>query len=178
MIQNQDLIEALKEEGKWITLMGQALSDQNIQAVGTVVNKLTQGYLPRRFAWTATLYLERFRERRVYVCSHRRQQSAGLLVAAPGVVAPKVPPAIRAVLRRHLKLDHDQAADDPGNSGRVDGGGGVLVQRCGGRQPADFAFVNRGDNKCLDPNGMSWMQDIRIAYGLVGGVVHARSGDA
>jgi oligopeptide transport system substrate-binding protein len=31
---------------------------------------------------------------------------------------------------------------------------------------ADFAFVNRGDNKCLDPNGMSWMQDIRIAYGL------------
>ena len=36
----------------------------------------------------------------------------------------------------------------------------------GSRQPADFAFVNRGDNKCLDPNGMSWMQDIRIAYGL------------
>jgi oligopeptide transport system substrate-binding protein len=34
----------------------------------------------------------------------------------------------------------------------------------GGR--ADFAFVNRGDNKCLDPNGMSWMQDIRVAYAL------------
>lgn len=34
------------------------------------------------------------------------------------------------------------------------------------RRPADFAFVNRGDNKCLDPNGMSWMQDIRLAYGL------------
>jgi len=33
-------------------------------------------------------------------------------------------------------------------------------------QRADFAFVNRGDNKCLDPNGMSWMQDIRIAYAL------------
>ena len=33
-------------------------------------------------------------------------------------------------------------------------------------QRADFTFVNRGDNKCLDPNGMSWMQDIRIAYGL------------
>jgi len=30
----------------------------------------------------------------------------------------------------------------------------------------DFAFVNRGDNKCLDPNGMSWMQDIRVAYAL------------
>jgi oligopeptide transport system substrate-binding protein len=35
----------------------------------------------------------------------------------------------------------------------------------GGRR-ADFAFVNRGDNKCLDPNGMSWMQDIRVAYAL------------
>lgn len=31
---------------------------------------------------------------------------------------------------------------------------------------ADFAFVNRGDNKSLDPNTMAWMQDIRIAYGL------------
>jgi oligopeptide transport system substrate-binding protein len=36
----------------------------------------------------------------------------------------------------------------------------------GDLRPADFAFVNRGDNKCLDPNGMSWMQDIRLAYGL------------
>jgi oligopeptide transport system substrate-binding protein len=36
----------------------------------------------------------------------------------------------------------------------------------GGGQRADFSFINRGDNKCLDPNGMSWMQDIRIAYGL------------
>jgi oligopeptide transport system substrate-binding protein len=36
----------------------------------------------------------------------------------------------------------------------------------GGQQRADFSFVNRGDNKCLDPNGMSWAQDIRIAYGL------------
>jgi oligopeptide transport system substrate-binding protein len=35
-----------------------------------------------------------------------------------------------------------------------------------GQQRADFAFINRGDNKCLDPNGMSWMQDIRIAYAL------------
>jgi oligopeptide transport system substrate-binding protein len=35
----------------------------------------------------------------------------------------------------------------------------------GGMRP-DFAFVNRGDNKCLDPNGMSWMQDIRVAYAL------------
>jgi oligopeptide transport system substrate-binding protein len=36
----------------------------------------------------------------------------------------------------------------------------------GSRRPADFAFVNRGDNKCLDLNGMSWMQDIRLAYAL------------
>ena len=31
---------------------------------------------------------------------------------------------------------------------------------------ADFTFVNRGDNKCLDPNGMSWMQDIRLSGAL------------
>ncbi len=31
---------------------------------------------------------------------------------------------------------------------------------------ADFAFVNRGDNKTLDLNTMSWAQDIRIAYAL------------
>jgi oligopeptide transport system substrate-binding protein len=33
-------------------------------------------------------------------------------------------------------------------------------------QRADFAFINRGDNKTLDPNNMSWMQDIRLAYAL------------
>jgi oligopeptide transport system substrate-binding protein len=33
-------------------------------------------------------------------------------------------------------------------------------------QRADFAFINRGDNKSLDLNNMSWMQDIRLAYGL------------
>jgi oligopeptide transport system substrate-binding protein len=31
---------------------------------------------------------------------------------------------------------------------------------------ADFAFINRGENKSLDPNNMSWMQDIRISYAL------------
>jgi ABC-type transport system substrate-binding protein len=31
---------------------------------------------------------------------------------------------------------------------------------------ADFTFINRGDNKTLDPNSMSWLQDIRIAYAL------------
>jgi len=43
----------------------------------------------------------------------------------------------------------------------------------GDRQRADFAFINRGDNKCLDPNGMSWMQDIRLAYGLWEGLYTA-----
>jgi oligopeptide transport system substrate-binding protein len=31
---------------------------------------------------------------------------------------------------------------------------------------ADFSFINRGDNKSLDPNTMSWLQDIRLAYAL------------
>jgi oligopeptide transport system substrate-binding protein len=34
----------------------------------------------------------------------------------------------------------------------------------GGR--ADFAFINRGENKSLDPGNMSWMQDIRVSYAL------------
>jgi oligopeptide transport system substrate-binding protein len=29
--------------------------------------------------------------------------------------------------------------------------------------PADFSFVNRGDITTLDPNRMSWMQDLRVA---------------
>jgi oligopeptide transport system substrate-binding protein len=36
----------------------------------------------------------------------------------------------------------------------------------GGEQRADFSFINRGDNKSLDINDMSWMQDIRLAYAL------------
>src|SRR5277367_2907540 len=31
---------------------------------------------------------------------------------------------------------------------------------------ADFCFINRGDHKTLDPSLMSWLQDMRIAYGL------------
>jgi oligopeptide transport system substrate-binding protein len=37
-------------------------------------------------------------------------------------------------------------------------------------KPADFTFVNRGENKTLDLGVMSWMQDIRIAYGLYEGL--------
>ena len=33
-------------------------------------------------------------------------------------------------------------------------------------RPADFTFVNRGDNKTLDLGVMSWNMDIRIAYAL------------
>jgi oligopeptide transport system substrate-binding protein len=32
--------------------------------------------------------------------------------------------------------------------------------------PADFRFINRGDISTLDPNRMSWMQDIRAGYAL------------
>jgi oligopeptide transport system substrate-binding protein len=44
--------------------------------------------------------------------------------------------------------------------------GAMLWSGEGRSKRADFAFVNRGDNKTLDPNQMSWMQDIRIAYAL------------
>lgn len=32
--------------------------------------------------------------------------------------------------------------------------------------PADFTFINRGEVGTLDPNRMSWMQDIRLGYAL------------
>ena len=35
-----------------------------------------------------------------------------------------------------------------------------------GEKRADFTFINRGDIGTLDPNRMSWLQDIRIGYGL------------
>jgi oligopeptide transport system substrate-binding protein len=38
-------------------------------------------------------------------------------------------------------------------------GGGV-------EKPPDFSFINRGDIGTLDPNRMSWLQDIRIGYAL------------
>ena len=38
-------------------------------------------------------------------------------------------------------------------------GGGVV-------RPADFTFINRGEIGTLDPKGMSWLQDIRVAYAL------------
>src|ERR1700722_15356517 len=44
---------------------------------------------------------------------------------------------------------------------------GALAWSNSGREVrADFSFINRGDNKSLDPNNMSWMQDIRLAYAL------------
>src|SRR5215213_6903859 len=39
------------------------------------------------------------------------------------------------------------------------GGGGVA-------KPADFRFIPRGDVITLDPNQMSYLQDIRIAYSI------------
>jgi oligopeptide transport system substrate-binding protein len=44
---------------------------------------------------------------------------------------------------------------------------GAVVWSGGVAEPAaDFTFINRGDNKTLDPTEMSWMQDIRLAYAL------------
>jgi len=45
-------------------------------------------------------------------------------------------------------------------------GGAIVWSNKGQGPPADFTFVNRGENKTLDIGVMSWMQDIRLAYGL------------
>ncbi len=37
-------------------------------------------------------------------------------------------------------------------------------------EPADFVYTNRGDVRTLDPNRMSWMEDIRIGYALYEGL--------
>jgi oligopeptide transport system substrate-binding protein len=44
--------------------------------------------------------------------------------------------------------------------------GAMVWSSKGQGSPADFTFVNRGENKTLDIGVMSWMQDIRIAYAL------------
>ncbi|MGH7213924.1 MAG: ABC transporter substrate-binding protein, partial [Tepidisphaeraceae bacterium] len=50
------------------------------------------------------------------------------------------------------------------------GAGGV-------EQPADFRFINRGEIKTLDPNRMSWLQDIRIGSALWEGLYVLSSKD-
>jgi oligopeptide transport system substrate-binding protein len=44
--------------------------------------------------------------------------------------------------------------------------GAVIWSGGGVGSRADFTFINRGENKSLDPNTMSWAQDIRLAYAL------------
>ena len=44
--------------------------------------------------------------------------------------------------------------------------GMVVFPRTNRDEPPDFSFFNRGDIKTLDPNRMSWAQDIRIGYAL------------
>ena len=44
--------------------------------------------------------------------------------------------------------------------------GAVVWSNTGQGPPADFRFINRGENKTLDLGVMSWSQDIRIAYQL------------
>src|SRR6267154_2602213 len=43
---------------------------------------------------------------------------------------------------------------------------GVIAWSGGGvtRSKPDFIFINRGDIGTLDPNRMSWLQDIRVGY--------------
>ena len=55
------------------------------------------------------------------------------------------------------------------------GGGGRSNQDVSDRQPnpdaeAEFVFANRGEVSQLDPNQMSWMQDIRVGNALFEGV--------
>jgi oligopeptide transport system substrate-binding protein len=44
--------------------------------------------------------------------------------------------------------------------------GAVLWSGGGGEAKPDFVFINRGEIGTLDPNRMSWLQDIRVGYGL------------
>lgn len=44
--------------------------------------------------------------------------------------------------------------------------GAMLWVGRGDDKPAQFRFVNRGDIKTLDPNKMSWMQDLRVGWAL------------
>lgn len=44
--------------------------------------------------------------------------------------------------------------------------GAVVWSNTGQGPPADFSFINRGENKTLDLGVMSWSQDVRIAYQL------------
>lgn len=45
-------------------------------------------------------------------------------------------------------------------------GGAIWWSTGGGESRADFSFVNRGEVGTLDPNRMSWLQDIRVGYAL------------
>jgi len=60
-------------------------------------------------------------------------------------------------------------------------GGAVIWSGAMGSRDAgaDFVFVNRGDIKTLDPNSISWLQDIRVAYGLWEGLctLEPKAGD-
>ena len=45
-------------------------------------------------------------------------------------------------------------------------GGSIVWSNTGQGPPADFSFINRGENKTLDLGVMSWDVDIRLAYQL------------
>ena len=50
------------------------------------------------------------------------------------------------------------------------GGGGGAAGSSYGQAEAEFVFSNRGEVTVLDPNKMSWMQDIRVGQGLYEGI--------
>src|SRR5689334_11465787 len=43
---------------------------------------------------------------------------------------------------------------------------GLFAGIASAQPKADFTFVNRGEVGTLDPNRMSWLQDIRVGYAL------------
>lgn len=54
---------------------------------------------------------------------------------------------------------------------------GAMIWSGGGvEKRADFRFINRGDIGTLDPNRMSWMQDIRVGYALWEGLYTLEEG--
>jgi oligopeptide transport system substrate-binding protein len=44
--------------------------------------------------------------------------------------------------------------------------GAMIWSGTAAEEPADFTYINRGEIGTLDPKGMSWLQDIRVAYAL------------
>src|SRR5215213_4438437 len=44
--------------------------------------------------------------------------------------------------------------------------GAIAWSGLGSEERGEFRFINRGDIITLDPNQMSWLQDLRMAYAM------------